>query len=324
MTAWTRRRPPALLTLFLVACAVEEPAPDLPYVEVGGHMIFEGDIILDPASDGRGETGIAYSLTQPSAELWSEGVIPFEVGPDAYPARVADAIAHWEAKTSIRFVPFDPAEHSSWVRFVKIDGDACFSSVGRQGGKQRIELSSVCTAGLIVHEIGHAVGLLHEHTRSDRDDHVVYHKVDVDPDYADQYDKRASSNGNIGPYDYRSVMHYASSYFSRNGKPVLTKKIDGVDTGERIYNSGQLSDKDITAIEELYASAPGATADAGAEDPPDALDAGPDTLDAGPDPAAQGGPTVGSCNATGSGRPGLWSLAALLLALASLRRRRDG
>lgn len=53
----------------------------------------------------------------------------------------------------------------------------CSSYVGRIGGHQTISVgnedqSIVCKRGNIVHEIAHALGFFHEHSRPDRDDYV--------------------------------------------------------------------------------------------------------------------------------------------------------
>ena len=51
---------------------------------------------------------------------------------------------------------------------------SCCSAVGRLGGRQVLSLSvfGCVEFSIVVHEIGHAVGFWHEHSRPDRDDHV--------------------------------------------------------------------------------------------------------------------------------------------------------
>ena len=64
--------------------------------------------------------------------------------------------------------------------------------------------------GIVMHEIGHAIGLVHEHQRPDRDDYVTIIESNIDPGARSQY-RRYSWNVIMNmsiPYDYRSIMHY--------------------------------------------------------------------------------------------------------------------
>ncbi|KAG7159384.1 Tolloid-like protein 1-like [Homarus americanus] len=51
----------------------------------------------------------------------------------------------------------------------------CCSFVGKRGnGPQALSIGKNCDKfGIVVHELGHVVGFWHEHTRPDRDNHVV-------------------------------------------------------------------------------------------------------------------------------------------------------
>jgi hypothetical protein len=128
-------------------------------------------------------------------------------------------------------------------------GDGCSSPVGRQPYfLQAITLKPNCAdVGGIVHEIGHTVGLFHEHTRSDRDNYVTIlwnnilddakHNFEIDP-----------GSVNLGPYDYASIMHYDAFAFSKNGQPTIVTKPAGIPIGQR----NGLSQGDINAVAMLY------------------------------------------------------------------------
>lgn len=67
--------------------------------------------------------------------------------------------------------------------------------------------------GNIIHELGHTIGFLHEHSRLDRDDHIRIDFKKIDPSVQAQYFK--AMNGEPGyygiQYDLSSIMHYGSS-----------------------------------------------------------------------------------------------------------------
>ena len=63
------------------------------------------------------------------------------------------------------------------------------------------------------HEVGHALGLLHEHQRPDRDQYVKVH-YDLIHDIRHGQVFKHGSYGSLTyglPYDYGSIMHYTST-----------------------------------------------------------------------------------------------------------------
>jgi hypothetical protein len=64
---------------------------------------------------------------------------------------------------------------------------------------------------VIVHELGHAIGFIHEHSRPDRNNYVTIMSQNVDPGKLKRNFHRYPSeviNSYDVPYDYESVMHY--------------------------------------------------------------------------------------------------------------------
>ena len=81
--------------------------------------------------------------------------------------------------------------------------------------------------GVPIHEIGHALGLYHEQSRSDRDNYVTVLWNNMDSSYWPQFNKVDAINEQTFsiPYDYGSVMHYASMVSTRlnNGLSSIVK-----------------------------------------------------------------------------------------------------
>ena len=72
-------------------------------------------------------------------------------------------------------------------------------------------LGPLCVTGCIIHELGHIIGFYHEHTRIDRDKHVVVDFNKIDDDVSEQYELMNNpQTGYYGvEYDLFSIMHYS-------------------------------------------------------------------------------------------------------------------
>ncbi|XP_074655485.1 high choriolytic enzyme 1-like [Tubulanus polymorphus] len=116
-------------------------------------------------------------------------------------------------------------------------GTGCHSAVGMSGGTQMLSLGRGCLhSGYIWHELLHALGLWHEHTRLDRDKYVRILWQNIEPDAQINFQITAKNKINdLGtPYDLSSLMHYPDNYFSKNGlKKTILPKEPGIKIGQR-------------------------------------------------------------------------------------------
>lgn len=184
--------------------------------ELGTYL--EGDILV-PMQKITVKNGI---MTQSSR--WPNGIVPYEIRGNfnAQDRNVIEhAIAEYHRRTCIRFVP--RTIQQDYVSIVS-GNSGCWSSVGRVGGKQEVNLQSpgcLTKPGTAIHELMHALGFLHEQNREERDSYVNIQYQNIEPSATPNFDKASRTIAFGVPYDYGSVMHYSANAFSTNGLPTI-------------------------------------------------------------------------------------------------------
>lgn len=132
-----------------------------------------------------------------------------------------------ERETCIRFKPRKFAKD-----FVNIfAGRFCKSNLGRVGGQQELSLNKVkCMQnGIVIHELLHALGYIHMHSRPNRDKYVKILWQNIDPRFFREFDRVSPQFFNYygTPYDYNSIMHYGSKAGTKNGGLTIIPKDEG-------------------------------------------------------------------------------------------------
>ncbi|XP_024909367.1 low choriolytic enzyme-like [Cynoglossus semilaevis] len=128
--------------------------------------------------------------------------------------------------------------------------DRCWSYVGRIGKQQPLSLKVYYCLNrrIIQHEILHALGFHHEHSRSDRDAFVKIQWNNIIDGKTINFSKFNTINHNIS-YDYNSVMQYRNTAFSKNGAPTIIAN----DDAKRVLGTAQsMSDIDYARVNRLY------------------------------------------------------------------------
>ena len=193
---------------------------------VNGNAIFGGDVDLGPVKEllARDFALRQAGSTKPAIDLYRDNPSLFSVGSDQTP---------WEHQ----IVPYDDsalvsqevkgdfsAALKDWnrllagkVTFKKRTNEARYVTIRQVAGttctwrpRARELLLATGYIGCARHELGHVLGLAHEHKRSDSDKFVRILWQNIKSDSCDQFET-LPARLSYGPYDLNSTMHYFES-----------------------------------------------------------------------------------------------------------------
>jgi len=201
-----------------------------------------------------------------SVPTWTGGNVYYTfatTGSNAVPAAeqsvFLDGANEWATFANIHFIPW--TTQANYVLITQLsNSEGGFSAVGMVGGQQILEIGPTSwNRPTICHEIGHTLGLVHEHQRSDRDSYVTILTNNVIPSLIGNF-VLLSNSTNKSTYDFLSIMHYSRNTFSTN--PAVADTIEPLPAYSRFLNimgvqdDPVLSASDRAGMAAMYGAGP--------------------------------------------------------------------
>ncbi|CAL1534071.1 unnamed protein product [Lymnaea stagnalis] len=199
------------------------------------------------------------AATADKSRLWEHATIPYVIKPRFSrndKMKIMNAMRIWENATCVTFKEKELADKDYIVFTVEPCG--CCSPVGRQGtGAQTISLHKQCRDTInILHELGHAIGFHHEHSRPDRDQYVDVILENIIENKKYNFNKlKPEEVFSFGEeYDFDSIMHYNLDAGARNAnqETIVPKRLPTSVMKTNIGQRALLSRGDIRQTNKLY------------------------------------------------------------------------
>ena len=180
--------------------------------------------------------------------LWPDGLIfyDFDSGVSALNrARMRSAMNTMESAASVHFIP--RTDESSFLHIGGYGGN--WSYAGQIGGSQDLSMYNWSEHYIICHELMHAMGRYHQHSRTDRNTYITVNYDNIYDDCESQY--AVNSSFNHLAYDFDSLMHYGQWDCSTGG-PTMTCKPGYEAWQNQMGQRTHLSTADIGTVAIMY------------------------------------------------------------------------
>ena len=188
--------------------------------------------------------------TQTTIKKWEDGIIYYNFDNSINENEktiIKKCMFFWEEKTNIKFIQSENYN----LNICKSEKENVYkSSIGRkENAYMELGLIKSYTKKNITHELGHVIGLTHEHQRPDRDDYIIINYDNIIEKYKFNFNIINNSlfKEELLKYDYNSIMHYDYYTCSNGNGPTIEVK----NKNELGYSS-KPSELDIQKVNLIY------------------------------------------------------------------------
>ena len=177
-------------------------------------------------------------------------------------AYTLQAMADWKAAANNKITFSEITKNVNWNKTLWCIGCKYFIRISQNTNSDNtswsfigkvpyaiVNFSISATISSYRHELGHNLGLDHEHQRPDRDNYITYYPNNVTSGNASQFSKMTAGLYNYynSTFDFNSIMLYGSWAFAKSGTTTLTKK-----DGSTWYAPSSISATDQYVIRQMY------------------------------------------------------------------------
>uniref|UniRef100_A0A915MEZ2 Metalloendopeptidase n=1 Tax=Meloidogyne javanica TaxID=6303 RepID=A0A915MEZ2_MELJA len=145
------------------------------------------EVLLKQLSD----PNIQFNALKNHQLIWSNGIVPYELD-EAFSiseVKLLQKAFRIYRRRTFGCIHFKPRNfENDYLNIVRVVC-RCYSQVGKTGGKQELSLGQGCLFNeTIIHELMHSLGFWHEHSRADRDNHIIIRWENILPGLDSQFD----------------------------------------------------------------------------------------------------------------------------------------
>ena len=181
---------------------------------------------------------------------WEDGIIPYYLSGEFTRDDVNNlttAMQNWEKVCGVKFTKVTPRANA--YEIIHDTQRGWYSTIGENNSQCYMNYNAVDPEIYsITHELGHCLGLLHEHQRPDRDNYIeiIWEKIVPGKEFNFEIMDNPLIDEQEFEYDYSSIMHYPPVSFSTDGSATMVIK-----NGHEISPDG-ISEIDARMVRSIY------------------------------------------------------------------------